>query len=191
VSDRSTDEQLLERANLGDRTAFLELYEKHRGRILAFAYRMLGSVELAEDITHDCFVSLINNSSRFDPSRAPLRSYLFAAARNLALKHFNKKSRESSIEDLPEEFDPPVIEEQPLGRLISAELSAEVRRVIMELPPLQREVLLLFEYEELSLAEIAIAVSADVGTVKARLHRARERLRKNFSHYFAGAQSGC
>ena len=190
MSDRSRDEQLLERANRGDKTAFLELYEHHRNGILAFAYRMLGSIELAEDITHDCFISLINNTSRFDPSRASLRSYLFATARNLALKHFHKKSREASIEDLPEEFDPALETEQPLGKLISEELSAEVRKAITELPPLQREALLLFEFEGLSLAEVASAVSADIGTVKARLHRARERLRKIFSHYFASAQSG-
>ena len=46
------------------------------------------------------------------------------------------------------------------------------------LPPLQREVLLLAEYEDLSLDEIARAVEAEVGTVKARLHRARENLRR-------------
>jgi len=188
VSDKSRDEQLLERANRGDRTAFLELYEHYRNGILAFAFRMLGSIELAEDITHDCFVNLIKNSSRFDPSRGQLRSYLFATVRNLALKHFHKKSRESSIEDLPEDFDAVFEGQEPLYRLLSEELSVEVRKAITELPPLQREVILLFEYEGLSLAEVASIVSADIGTVKARLHRARERLRRNFSNYFESAR---
>ena len=48
---------------------------------------------------------------------------------------------------------------------------------------MQREALILFEYEELSLAEIALIVGADVGTVKARLHRARQRLRRSLAPY--------
>ncbi len=59
-----------------------------------------------------------------------------------------------------------------------------MRRAIAGLELLQREALILFEYEELTLAEIAAIVEADVGTVKSRLHRARERLRKVLAPYF-------
>ncbi|HEV7375763.1 MAG TPA: sigma factor-like helix-turn-helix DNA-binding protein, partial [Pyrinomonadaceae bacterium] len=58
------------------------------------------------------------------------------------------------------------------------------RRAIDGLPPLQREALLLFEYEELALSEIATVVGADIGTVKARLHRARQRLKRQLAPYF-------
>ena len=60
----------------------------------------------------------------------------------------------------------------------------EVERAIADLPPLQREALLLFEYEELSLAEIAAVVGADSGAVKGRLFRAREKLRIRLDRYF-------
>jgi RNA polymerase sigma-70 factor (ECF subfamily) len=63
-----------------------------------------------------------------------------------------------------------------------------VRVAVSELPPLQREAIVLFEYEGLSLAEVASVCETDVGTVKARLHRARGRLRRTLAPYLA-AQS--
>ena len=59
MPDRMSDELLLERAEGGDQAAFVQLYERYRNPVFRFAYRLLGSVELAEDVTHDCFLSLI------------------------------------------------------------------------------------------------------------------------------------
>ncbi len=77
----------------------------------------------------------------------------------------------------------------PLRRLLDEELSNEVRKAVESLPPLQREALVLFEYEELSLAEIATIVEADTGTVKARLHRARQRLKKILAPYLSSHEA--
>jgi RNA polymerase sigma-70 factor (ECF subfamily) len=177
-----TDETLLERASRGDEAAFLILYERHRDAMFRFAYRLLGSVELAEDVTHDCFLSLMKRPRHFDPARASLRTYLYAATRNLAMKHFRKRGQEVAVEELPEE--PQAAQALgPLGKLLDEELAVLVRRAIAELVPLQREALVLFEYEGLSLAEIAAIVGADVGTVKARLHRARVGLRRSLAPY--------
>lgn len=63
------------------------------------------------------------------------------------------------------------------------ELSLKVQEAVSNLPPLQRETLVLFEYEGLALSEIAGLVGTDVGAVKARLHRARERLRNTLQPY--------
>ena len=181
-----TDEKLLQRAGRGDETAFLLLYERHRAPVFRFAYRMLGSVELAEDVTQDCFLGLIKNPCGFDPARAALRTYLYAAARNLACKHFRHPSSDAArslkVEDLTEELRTDAREE-PLGKLLDAELSFEVARALARLPPLQREAIVLFEYEELSLQEIAAIVGADVGTVKSRLFRARAALRRSLAPY--------
>lgn len=179
-----TDERLLIRASRGDEAAFLLLYERHRDAVFRFAYRVLGSAGLAEDVTHDCFLSLIKQPGGFDPARgASLRTYLYAAARNLAMKHFRRQGHEAAVEELPEEPRAPASEE-PLSKLLGEELSLAVRKAIDNLSPLQREALVLFEYEELSLAEIAAIVEADVGTVKARLHRARQQLRRSLAPYF-------
>ena len=183
MADQVTDERLLEQAASGDGTAFQILYERYRDGIFRFAYRLIGSVEAAEDITHDCFLSLIKEPGRFDPARASLRTYLYAAARNLALKQFNYFSRAAAIEDLQEE-PAGSGSDGPVRQVLDSELSAQVEKAIAGLAPLQREALILFEYEELSLAEIGAVVGADVGTVKSRLFRAREALRQKLARYF-------
>ncbi|MGI8655832.1 MAG: RNA polymerase sigma factor [Pyrinomonadaceae bacterium] len=184
MPDKSTDAQLLERANRGDEEAFLVLYRGHRDTVFRFAYRLLGSVEAAEDITQDCFLSALKHPERFDERRASLRTYLCAAARNLAMKHFRRAGREVALEETPEDFVYEHAPAQPLGKLLGEELSEIVRRAVAGLPPLQREALVLFEYEDFTLAEIAAITEADTGTIKARLYRARESLRRSLAPYF-------
>ena len=181
MPENISDELLLKRAGNGEQAAFLELYERHRQPIFRFAYRLLGSVELAEDVTHDCFVSLIRKPENFRSERGSLRTYLFAAARNLALKHFRGVGRETSLDDLEDETDHS--NAQPLRRLLGEELSTLVREAVLSLPPLQREALVLFEYEDLSLNEIAEVTDSEVGAVKGRLFRARERLKSTLRPY--------
>jgi RNA polymerase sigma-70 factor (ECF subfamily) len=187
LPDRITDELLLEKAGGGDQTAFLLLYERYRNPIFRFSYRLVGSVEVAEDITHDCFLSLIRKPWNFEPSRGSLRTYLYAAARNLAMKHFRGSGREMAIDDLAE-HPPAPRKDEPLRRVLDEELVAKVREAVADLPPLQREALVLFEYEGLSMSEIAMIVGSDVGTVKGRLHRSRERLRNSLAPYLNSRQ---
>jgi len=183
LADQVTDEQLLEQAANGNTAAFQILYERYRDPIFRFAYRLLRSIEAAEDIAHDCFLSLIKEPGRFDSTRASLRTYLYAAARNLAAKRYHSLGRETAIDELADE--PQTTERnEPIRRVLDNELAGEVERAIAELPPLQREALVLFEYEDLSLAEIAAVVGADSGTVKGRLFRAREKLRTRLDRYF-------
>ncbi len=178
MPDTDTDESLLRRARAGDEQAFLSIYMRHRAGLYRFACRLLGDASAAEDVTHDCFLSLFKHPERFDPSRgAALRTYLFAAARNLSLKQFRRAPQESLNEETAGELCAPA-SEQPLSRLLEAELSATVRAAVQELPALQREVLILFEFEGLSVQEIALVVSAEANTVKSRLARARASLRR-------------
>lgn len=184
MPDKSTDAQFLERASRGDEEAFLVLYRGHRDTVFRFAYRLLGSVEAAEDITQDCFLSALKHPDRFDERRASLRTYLCAAARNLAMKHFRRAGREIAVEETAEDYAYVYAPEQPLRKLLDEELTETVRRAVAELPPLQREALVLFEYEDFTLGEIAAITGADTGTIKARLYRARECLRRTLAPYF-------
>jgi RNA polymerase sigma-70 factor (ECF subfamily) len=187
LPERTTDELLLARAGAGDPAAFIKLYERHRAAIFRFAYRLSGSVEAAEDITHDCFLGLIKKPGNFEPDRASLRTYLFSAARNLWFKQLRNSGRELAMDEWPEEqfLDG---SKEPLGRLLDEELSMKVQEAVVSLPPLQREALVLFEYEGLALIEIASMVGTDVGAVKSRLHRARQRLRNALGPYLATSQ---
>ena len=182
LPDRDTDELLLLGAGTGDPLAFIELYERHRNAIFRFSYRLSGSVEEAEDITHDCFLSLIRKPGNFQPGRASMRTYLLAAARNLWMKQLRTSARESAVE----EFDEDQFisgDKEPLGRMLDDELAMKVRQAVSNLPPLQKEALVLFEYEGLALSEIAGITGTDVGAVKSRLYRAREGLRNVLRPY--------
>jgi len=183
LAEQITDERLLQQAASGDETAFQILYERYRDGIFRFAYRLIGSVEAAEDVTHDCFLSLIREPGRYDPERASLRTYLYAAARNLALKQFNYFSRATAFDELSEQPSSSN-SDGPMRQVLDSELSSQIEKAIAGLAPLQREALVLFEYEELSLAEIAAVVGTDVGTVKSRLFRARETMRQRLTDYF-------
>jgi RNA polymerase sigma-70 factor (ECF subfamily) len=169
-------------AGAGDPAAFLQIYERHRGPVFRFSYRLSGSEEIAEDITHDCFLSLIRKPGNFIAGRASLRTYLLSAARNLWLKQLRTLGRELALDEFDDEhFVEPA--RQPLRRVLDDELSLKVKEAVSALPPLQREALVLFEYEGLALSEIAGLVGTDVGAVKARLHRARQRLRNTLQPY--------
>ncbi len=179
MSDEASDPELVRRARQGDGAAFARLYERHRDVVFRFAARFLGSTEAAEDITHDCFLALVSRPLRFDPERASLRTYLCGAARNLA---FNSLRAAARLEDDGQEVnDRPTPDPHPLQALLATERTQAIRAAVSALPPLQREVLILVEYEECTLAAVAAIVGADVGTVKARLHRARQSLRRELS----------
>ena len=182
MPDRNTDELLLERAGAGESAAFLQIYERHRDPVFRFAYRLSGSVETAEDITHDCFVGLLKKPANFRAGRAALRTYLLAAARNLWFKQLRTLDRETELDDIVEpKFQ--AIGRGPLGEILDDELTTRVKEAVSALPPMQREALVLFEYEGLALNEIAEIVGADLGAVKARIHRARQGLRSSLSTY--------
>lgn len=176
------DEQLLSKAAGGDQEAFQELYECYRDPIFRFSYRLLGSVELAEDVTHDCFINVIRKPDNYNPALGSLRTYLFGAARNLAFKQLKVSDRHETLEDFEEEPQATGSQE-PLPQLLDQELVEKVRNAVAALPALQREALVLFEYEGLALSEIAQVVGVDVGAVKARIFRARQRLRSALLPY--------
>jgi RNA polymerase sigma-70 factor, ECF subfamily len=130
---------------------------------------------------------LIRKPQNFRPERASLKTYLYAAARNLALKHFRDQGRETGLDEVSEE-PKESSRRGPLRRLLDEELATHVREAIFSLPPLQREALILFEYEGLSLNEVAEIAGTDVGAIKARLYRGREGLRRMLRPYLEGNQ---
>ena len=145
-------------------------FREHKDAVYRFAWRMTSSLDAAEDIAQDVFISLLRRPDAFDRTRGPLRPFLLGVARNLALKRWRGESRWEELED--EQFAA-----QPID-ITEGETAEMVAKAVRSLPPLQREVLILFEYEELALEEIARVVQSEVGAVKSRLHRARENLRR-------------
>jgi len=151
-------------------TEFRSAYREHKEAVYRFAWRMTNSPEASEDIVQEVFLSLLRHPDRFDSAKGPVRPFLLGAARNLALKRWRDENRWSALDE--EAFIAEAID------VTCGETARIVATAVGSLPPLQREVLLLAEYEQLSLDEIARTVDAEVGTVKAWLYRARMNLRR-------------
>jgi RNA polymerase sigma-70 factor (ECF subfamily) len=149
---------------------FREAYTSHKNVLYRFACRMSGSSAAAEDLVQDCFLILLRNPAAYRRERGALRGYLIGIIRNLALKRFRGEAVLYQLNDEIEITQP--IDPEGLDR------PAIVARALAALPPLQREVLILAEYEELSLDEIVRIVDAEQTAVKSRLHRARANLRR-------------
>ena len=148
---------------------FRAAYGQHKNMLYRFAWRMTGSPMMAEDIVQDCFLALLRNPAAYDSQRGTLRSFLVGITRNIALKRLRA---ERSFEELDSEN----VSCLPPGN--ETERASLVAAAVAALPPLQRETLILAEYEEMTLDEIGIVVGAELAAVKSRLHRARENLRR-------------
>ncbi len=182
------DQKLLAAAARGDQVAFSELYQRYRNRIYGFAYRMLGVQVVAEDVTHEAFLVLIQQPERYQAARGSLLTFLCAVARNHVLQHLRRQERyvPEPVELLSEWQEPEAaLSFDPLSGLLKRELAAQVEAALTTLPLAQREVLVLREYQELSYEEIAAVIDADVNVVKARLYRARQALAKRLAPYLA------
>ena len=153
-----------------------QAFDNYHSAIYRFVYRLAGRGDIAEDITQDCFLAILRDPKRWDERRGDFRTYLFSVARNLACKRFRDDHGSLYLDE--EESTYAAARGQT-----DRELSVTVTQLVSQLPDLQREVLILFEYEGFSLNEIAEIVNADVGAVKARLHRGREKLRRALTPY--------
>ena len=173
-----TDEELLKLAG-HDEAAFMMLFARHREVVFRVAYRLTDSATAAEDITQECFLGLLSAGGRFDPAKGSLRSYLYGTVRNHARRYHGLHGVEDEIDDT--EIDDAA---EPAQAFLQLEQAQVIRQAVSALPVAQREALVLFQYEELPLEEIAVILGIDAGTVKSRLHRARVRLRRTLTPYF-------
>lgn len=147
---------------------FRTIFDAHQDAVYRFAWRMTGTAAAAEDVAQECFLAVLRSPNAYDPNRGPMRAFLLGIARNLVLKRWQVEGRWAALD-----------EEEPSAAAPADWQAAEkVRFAVQSLPPFQREVVVLVEYEGLTLEETARAVGADVGAVKSRLHRARENLRR-------------
>jgi RNA polymerase sigma-70 factor, ECF subfamily len=149
---------------------FRDAFHRHKEVVYRFAYRMTGSPAAAEDMVQDCFMTLWRKPQAYDSRRGSLRSFLIGIARNLALKRWRDQRPQDAVDD--ESFTCPPVD------LVGKQRAEAVRKAVLLLPPLQREALILAEYEDLSLEEIVDATGVELAAVKSRLHRARQNLRK-------------
>jgi RNA polymerase sigma-70 factor (ECF subfamily) len=152
---------------------FREVFHSNKDLLFRFAYRMTGSHTTSEDVVQECFLALWRRSSAYDSGRGPLRAYLYGIARNLLLKRLRDERPHEALE--ADTFTCPPID------FLKMERAEAIAQAVQALPVLQREALILAEYEEMSMEDIAAATLVDVGAVKSRLHRARVNLRRSLA----------
>lgn len=176
----ATDEQLLIQMQHGDEAAFECIYKRYVLAIKNFAGYMGIPSGSTEDVAQDVFLALIHHASRFDPQRGSVISFLFGIARNRILRWLRDHSRE--LLTIPDREESELQSQNPLMHCSKKEQINRLRRAILGLPEHYREVVILCEIQELSYEKAAEALGCVVGTVRSRLHRAREILTKRLQN---------
>ncbi len=170
--DERTDVELLGAMCAGDEAAFTTLYRRHHGSVYRFATYMSGSAAVAEDVTQEVFLVLMRDGERFDEARGTLQAFLLGVARNHVRRAFAREQGYAPLE-IDEER---ATGDDPFEQLARDEAMRRLHRAINSLPARFREIVVLCELHEMSYEEAAAVIGCAVGTVRSRLHRARQML---------------
>jgi RNA polymerase sigma-70 factor (ECF subfamily) len=171
---RLFDEYLAAAARAGDREAFGHLAQRWQPKLLAHAWRLTGEVEAARDVVQEAWVDIARGLARLDDaSLFPAWAYRIVSRR--AADAVRKLTRARRLGAAFAAEAPPI--DDSARRMETAADAAPLARAIADLPPEQRAAVALFYIEDLTVAEIAAAMSVPAGTVKTRLMHARAKLR--------------
>jgi RNA polymerase sigma-70 factor (ECF subfamily) len=179
------DAALVERCLAGEADAFRHLVERYQADVYSTALRIVRRPEDAEDITQDTFLRAFRALKRYDTGR-PFGAWLFTIATRLCID-FHRRHRAKTISlTQPEEgsaeeertidlVDPG---DRPDEETERSELARRLEQLVMELPPDARAAILLRHQHDMAYEDIARALGAPLGTIKARIHRARLALKE-------------
>lgn len=157
-------------------TEFQAAVLEHKDRVHSYARRLLRDSEDAKDVAQECLVRLWHHRERVTPGPG-CRSWLLRSAHNLCVDRLRRRSSRQEIardEDAP---DPTDVRPGPERLASSAEVGGRLESALLDLDHRDRAIVLLREVEGLSYEEIAELLDLKMGTLKATLHRAREKLR--------------
>ncbi|MGH9562127.1 MAG: RNA polymerase sigma factor, partial [Terracidiphilus sp.] len=168
-----SDGELVRRVSAGDEGAFRVIYGRCQGPIFRFALHMSGNPAMAEDVTQEVFMFLLQEGVRFDPSRGTLQAYLFGIGRNLVLRrvereqpfvpYVDEQAHNGNGSDHDRHRPALVV---PPADLVRAEVIERVRLATLSLPANYREVVVLCDLQEMSYEEAATLLDCAVGTVR-------------------------
>ena len=178
-----TDSELVERYLAGEETCFRELVGRYEGRIVNFIQRSIGDRERAYDLAQETFIRVYRHIHRFDTSKK-FSTWIYTIASNLAKNELRNRSRNPLVlfqtltskwddDHRPLQFEDSSTRPDDLYR--KRHLRDLVERAAEQLPAHHREVFILREIEGKSYEEIAEITDTQLGTVKSRLNRARNR----------------
>jgi RNA polymerase sigma-70 factor (ECF subfamily) len=164
-------DRLAVRARNGDRQAFDQLVERYHGRLFRFAYRVLSDKAEAEDAVQEAFVRAYRALATYRPEGF-FTSWIYRITLNECRRRVRQRETSVPLDEAKQEAGA----SDPMGAVLRGDRDRRLREAIRALPEHYRIVLMLFYFEELSVEEIAKAMSLGVSAVKVRLHRGRNRL---------------
>ena len=176
MAERQTIEQLVARAQQGDRDALEELYLEHFDRIYSYLHMTVGNRHDAEDLTTQTFLKMLEAIGRFRWQSAPFSAWLFRIAHNLAMDHFRANKRWQPEENVPEPrgSEEPSAEVGALHRIGEQSLLEMIEGLSHE----QQQVLTLKFVFNFANGEVATILGKTEGAVKSLQHRALASLQK-------------
>lgn len=170
---RLADEALMTRIASGDAHAFSEVVETRVDRVLAVARRMLGSDAEAEDVSQEAMLRLWRQAEKWDGGRALISTWLHRVTVNLCIDRIRAK-REDTTDEIPET---PLAADQQIS-MEEDDLRGFMDQTLQTLPERQRQALVLFHYEDLSMADVAEMMEISVEAVESLLARGRRALKQ-------------
>jgi RNA polymerase sigma-70 factor (ECF subfamily) len=175
--------ELVESCRSGDPEAFARLVRLHEGMVVNLAARLLGEVEEAKDVAQEVFLQVYKMLGRFE-GRSSLKTWIYRIAVNQChnRRRFWQRRRRDREGPLDERLLAPASPSgrpaSPFDEAVRAERARGVQAALLRLPFEHRSVLVLREVEGLTCAEVSAALGIPEGTVKSRLSRAREAMRR-------------
>lgn len=171
----ASDIEIVNRCLAGDVDAFEVLVERYKKAVFNTAYRMMGSMEEAEDVSQEAFIRIYNSLSRYNPEYKFI-TWALKITTNLCLDSLRRKKAETVPID--ENFEIKDGKDTPEEEYIRKEKQKMVQDAIMKLPDKYREFLILFHHRNLSYQEIMDITGESLTIVKNRLYRARQMLKE-------------
>ncbi|WP_077605005.1 RNA polymerase sigma factor SigW [Oceanobacillus sojae] len=172
----------------GDQSAFSDVVAFYQDKIYQHCYRMLGNKHEAEDMAQEAFIRAFMNIDSFDENRK-FSTWLYRIATNLTIDRMRKRKPDYHLDAEVKGTDGldmysqlASTERLPGEEVESRELQRYIHHEISQLPSKYRSIIMLRYLEEFSLKEISEILDVPLGTVKTRIHRGREALRKRLRH---------
>lgn len=165
----------------GDPDTLDGLIERYQHRLFRYLVSLTGNRAAAEDIFQDTWLRVLERGHQYR-AQWKFEVWLFAIARNLTIDLARRK-RTLSLDDLMDPadgapFEPSAADPSPFERVLAGEHALRMERTLSRIPAVYREVLVLRFQEELGLEELATIISVPLSTVKSRLYRGLDALRK-------------
>ncbi|HHV65351.1 MAG TPA: sigma-70 family RNA polymerase sigma factor [Peptococcaceae bacterium] len=167
----------------------VEWMEKYGNRIIRVVYLLVNDYHLAEEITQEVFIQAYNSLESFRGESSPY-TWLYRIALNLSKNYLKRKERISFLPFKEEAGEEDILTEPVEEQVIKLVAGHRVRECVGQLPLAYREVIILYYYDGLKIAEIAGVLEQPVGTVKSKLSRGRELLEKIFRKEGLGDEEG-